>query len=63
MPLNNTIILLEEWLWDEKGLFREHGLLRIVLLADCAKARMSRTRIRLSLRAVTGDKCVSLMLL
>lgn len=60
--LSTTIILLEEWLWDEKGVFREHGLLRIVYLADSDIGRMPRTRIRLSKRAVTGDKYISLML-
>lgn len=49
MLLNNTLILLEEQLWDEKGLFREHGLFRIVYLADSDIGRMPRTRIRLSL--------------
>lgn len=62
MLLNMTIILFEEWLWDEKGLFREHGLFRIVYLADSDTGRMPRTRIRLSQRAVIGDKYISLML-
>lgn len=52
--LSTTIILLEEWLWDEKGIFREHGLFRIVYLADSDIGRMPRTRIRLSQRLSLG---------
>lgn len=62
MLLNNTLILLEEQLWDEKGLFREHGLFRIVYLADSDIGRMPRTRIRLSLGTNASLLCFANMI-